>query len=215
MTKQLMFFLFFVISSSLFAQFKYSAGIGLGTSFDIDVEEFNKSISDSGLKEISNYWLPFEYDITIQVYPSLRLGYFKLSNALTPNQSSDDFFLTIIIQGVSVQTFFTFLKRFEANFGMVPLWAKAEFIQKFTAKTAQFQFSTPTEAGIKNRTFGFYSWTGIRVVITSYLAIEGNIGYLRTKFKHNNWKSDGNGNGISGKIDLTKPFLKFGIILGW
>ena len=215
MTKSLVLFIILAITTSLTAQFKYSAGIGLGTSFNANYDEFNTLISDSGLKEVSNYWLPISYDLTFQVYPSIRLGYLRLSNALTPNRSSDDFFLSIIMQGVSIQSFFTFLKRFELNCGLVPLLAKAEFIQEFTAKTSLFQFSTSTRAGAKNRALGFYSWIGMRMFIRSSLALEGNIGYLRTKFKRDNWKSDGENNGVSGEIDLTRPFFKFGIIFGW
>lgn len=201
--------------TSLTAQFKYSAGLGLGVTFDIDVDSFNTSISDSGLKKISDSWLPLEYDFSIQVYPSLRLGYFKLSNALIPNKSSEKFFLVIIMRGVSVQTFFTFLRRFEANFGLVPLLAKAEFVQEFTSKTSKFQFSTSTQAGTKNSAVGLYSWIGLRFYLASFIALEGNIGYLRVKFKGSNWKSEGEGIGVSGKIDLTKPFFRFGIVLGW
>ena len=201
--------------TSLTAQFKYSAGLGLGATFNVDVDSFNTSISDSGLKKIKDNWLPLEYDFSIQVYPSLRLGYFKLSNALIPNKSSEKFFLVIIMRGVSVQTFFTFLRRFEANFGLVPLLAKAEFVQEFTSKTSQFQFSTSTQAGTKNSAVGLYSWIGLRFYLASFIALEGNIGYLRVKFKGGNWKSEGEGNGVSGKIDLTKPFFRFGIVLGW
>lgn len=202
--------------TSLTAQFKYSAGLGLGVTFNVDVDSFNTSISDSGLKKVSNNWLPLEYDFSIQVYPSLRLGYFKLSNALIPNKSSENFFLVIIMRGISVQTFFTFMKRFEANFGIAPLRAKAEFFQRdLTASTKTFQFSTSTQAGTKNSALGLYSWMGLRFYLASFIALEGNIGYLRVKFKGGNWKSEGGSNGVSGKIDLTKPFFRFGIVLGW
>lgn len=196
------------------AQFKYSAGLGLAATFP-DYSQFNNSIGDS-LDKIGSGWFPLGYDISIQIYPSVRLGYFKLSNALLPKKSSEDFILSMVMRGVSIQTFFTFLRRFEANFGIVPLLGQADFSQKdITATTTHFQFPTTTKAGTRNSTFGFYSWTGLRYYLSSFLAVEAHMGYLRCKFKGNKWKGNGQGVGVSGKIDLSKPLFRFGVVFGW
>lgn len=196
------------------AQFKYSVGTGLAITFP-NYSGFNSSISDS-LKEIGSGWFPLGYDVSIQIYPSVRLGYFKLSSALLPKKSSEDFILSMVMRGLSIQTFFTFLRRFEANFGIVPLLGLADFSQKdITARTTPFQFSTTTKAGTRNSTFGLYSWTGLRFYLSSFLALEAHMGYLRCKFKGNKWKGNGQGAGVSGKIDLSKPLFRFGVVFGW
>lgn len=203
-----------MLSVPLCAQYKYSVGLGVGVGFP-DPSKFNTAIADSDLSAISSFWMPLSYSISAQVYPSFRIGYMKVSSYLLPNKSSENFALPMALRGISAEAFFTFFKRFEANFGVAPVLGRAEFLQKeITAKTSKFGLSTTAEAGFKNSAFGLYSWMGVRMYLMSFLAIEGNIGYLRAKFDGSKWKSD-SGSGISGAIDLTKPFLRFGVVFGW
>lgn len=197
------------------AQFRYTAGLGLGLTFP-DYTKFNEAIKDSSLEELKAGWFPLAYSFSLQVYPSLRVGYFKLSSTLLPKKSSKEFVLATVMRGVSAETFFTFWRRFEANFGLVPLLAQAEFVQKDAeAKTTPFQFSASTKAGIRNTTFGFYSWVGLRFYLGSFLAVEANIGYLRTRFKGDKWKDGDKRSSVKGKIDMTQPFFRFGVVAGW
>jgi|TARA_Y100000310_G_scaffold92358_1_gene89988 hypothetical protein len=203
-----------LLSTPLCAQFKYNAGLGVGVSFP-DPSNFNTAIADSDLTAISSFWMPLNYSISVQVYPSFRIGYLKVSSYILPNKSSDNFVLPMALRGISAEAFFTFFKLFEANFGVAPVLGKAEFLQKdITTKTSKFGLSTTAEAGFKNSAFGLYSWVGVRMYLMSFLAVEGNIGYLRAKFDGGKWKSD-SGSGISGAIDLTKPFIRFGAVVGW
>lgn len=212
---RLIFTSLFIAVSFLQAQFKYSVGLGAGVTFP-DYTQFNHSIADSGVGELGPGWFPLNYEFSVQVYPSVRIGYLKLSNSLLPNEASNDFVLVMVMRGISLQTFFTFFKRFEANFGIVPMLGKAEFLQRnLEVKTEPFLFSASTQAGTTNSVFGFYSWTGVRMYLGSSLAVEANVGYFRAKFKGDKWKSEGDGNGISGNIDLTRPAFRFSIVIGW
>lgn len=203
-----------LFSVPLCAQFKYSVGLGVGVGFP-DPSKFNTSISDSDLTAVSSFWMPLSYSISVQAYPSFRIGYLKVSSYVLPNKSSDNFVLPMALRGISAEAFFTFFKRFEAKFGVAPIIGKAEFLQKdITARTSKFGLSTTAKAGFRNSAFGLYSWMGIRMYLMSFIAVEGNIGYLRAKFDGGKWKSS-TGSGISGAIDLTKPFLRFGVVAGW
>ncbi|MFQ6673902.1 MAG: hypothetical protein ACE5GH_03835 [Fidelibacterota bacterium] len=209
--------LIFVIATSLSAQFNYSASAGLGLPFPSpDFDQFNATISDSGLDKIASLWLPLAFDFSVKVYPSLRVGYFRLSSSLIKNRSSDDWALAITMSGISVQTYFTFLKRFEARFGFAPMLAKADFSQgKRKAETSPFRLSSSTKAGIQHRSFAYYSWMGVRFHLTTFLALEATLGHLKATFKGNKWKSEGKETDLTGKIDLTRPLFRFGVVLGW
>ncbi|MEE9166619.1 MAG: hypothetical protein V3U24_04035 [Candidatus Neomarinimicrobiota bacterium] len=205
----------FVAVTAVSGQFKYSAGLGLGVIYP-DYSQFNDSIKDSLDKKVGPLWLPFGYDISVQVYPSVRLGYFRLSNALIPEKSSDDFVLIMLMRGISIQTFFTFFRRFEANFGFALLLGKAEFIQQnIEAPSSHFQFSATTRAGTRNGNSALYTWTGVRYYIGTFLAVEANLGYLRGKFKGDKWTNGGDEEAVFGTINLSKPAFRFGIIFGW
>jgi len=200
------------------AQFKYSAGIGSGI-FIPDFTEFNTVISDSGLSAISGFWMPLAYDFSIKIYPSLRVGYFRYSSALTAkiiNGSSDNFSLDISMNGFSVQTFFSFFDRFEALFGLAPLLGSAEFTQdELTATTSPFQISTTTEAGMKHSFFAYYSWISVRYHLNHWLALEAAMGYLDAEIKGDSWKNGDQEIGINAGMKLSSPTGRFGVVFGW
>ncbi|MFQ6616686.1 MAG: hypothetical protein ACE5HZ_07990 [Fidelibacterota bacterium] len=205
----------FLALSCAAGQFRYSAGAGLAVVFPApDMEQFNSTLSDSGLNEVSPFWVPTAVAISVQAYPSLRLGYLRYSNLLLKNRSSENWALTISMVGLSVESFFSFLKRFEANFGFSPMLAKADFSQ--TETTAQGSpFGPSSSAGIQHRSMAYVSWVGLRFYLNSLVALEATTGYLNLTFKGDGWKSEGQETAIQGKIDMSRPMLAFGIVVGW
>ena len=209
--------LFIILLSPAQSQFKYSVNFGAGFALP-DFTEFNTAISDSGLDKLGSIWLPTTFDFSYKLYPSFRVGLFRHSNSLIKNKSSQDFSLVIKFTGIYAQSFFTFSKRFEAFFGLAPMIGKADFSQtptKIQATTTPFQFTINSEAGMYKRFFAFYAMGGVRFYLLSFLALEGSVGYLNAFFSDGNWKSDGNDINFKSKIDLDKPVMNFGIVLGW
>ncbi len=209
--------LFILLLSTAQSQFKYSVNFGVGFVLP-DFTEFNTAISDSGLSKLGATWLPTTFDFSYKVYPSFRVGFFRHSNSLIKNKSSQDFSLVIKFTGIYAQSFFTFLNKFEAFFGLAPMIGKTDFSQsptKVPATTTPFQFTTDSEAGMYNRFLAFYAMGGVRYYLLSFLALEGSVGYLNAFFSGDNWKSEGNEINFKSKIDLDKPVANFGIVLGW
>lgn len=201
--------------SCLPAQFKYSVGTGIGIQFP-DFTEFNTTISDTGLTKVSEIWLPLSYDISFKVYPSIRLGFFRFSNTLIKNKSSSGFSQYITMNGISIQTFFVFLNRFEAVFGMAPMLSRINFYQeKITAETSPFQFSTETKAGIHNTFFSYYSWVGVRFHLNTWLALDGTLGFIKSNIKKDAWKNEKKDVDLNMGIDMTKPLYRLGLVVGW
>ncbi|MFQ6607930.1 MAG: hypothetical protein ACE5EE_05255 [Fidelibacterota bacterium] len=163
--------------------------------------------------------MPLAYDFSYKIYPSLRVGYFRYSSALTSkiiNGSSDNFTLTFKMNGISLQTFFSFFERYEAIFGLAPLLGRAQFTQEdLTASTSPFQMSTTTQAGMTHAFFAYYSWMGIRLHLNHWLALEGTIGYLDAEIKGNSWKNEKQKIDIKGGMDLSGPTGRIGVVLGW
>lgn len=203
--------------SLLPGQFRYSAGVGLAITLPVpDIEEFNSTLSDSGLAEVSAFWIPTSFAVSVQAYPSVRLGYVRFSNGPLKNRSSQNWALTIRMAGISVETFFTFLKRFEANFGFAPMLAKADFSQAdITAQSSHFQLTASTSAGIQHRSTAYATWMGVRFYLNTFLALEVTTGYVNLTFKGDAWKSAGEETSLQGKIDMSRPLIRFGIAAGW
>lgn len=203
------------ILSSLSAQYKVGYRLGLGLGFT-DPKKLNESLSEQELGAIGSMWMPLNYDLSVNIYPSLRVGYKKLSTRLiTYNRSSGDYILPIVFRGITAESYFTFWRKIEANFGMAPLYGKAEFMnKKVTASDETLGVENTTTASITNSAFGLYSWVGVRMYLLSFLSVEGSVGYMYAKFG-NQWKAAEGSTNISGGIDLSKPFIRVAAIAGW
>ena len=201
------------------AQFKQSAGVGMGIFIPEGMaaeSSFNTAIKDSGLSRISAVWLPLTYDFSVTVYPSLKLGYFRYSSAILSNLSSNNFAFSIVMNGMSVQTFFTFMNTFEATFGMVPMLGSANFIQdELTAATSPFQLATSTEGGMSHSFIAYYSWIGLRYHLKHWLALEMALGYLDAEIDGKSWKNNGEIVDFQADMKLSGPTLRFGVVFGW
>ena len=216
MIKKLSHIIFILIfTSSVQGQYKISYRLGLGIGFT-KPDNFNSSLSSIELSKIGSTWFPIHHDLSINIYPSLRIGYKKLSTKLiTYNRSSNNYILPIVFHGINIESFFTFRKRLEINFGLSPMLGNAKFINnKLTATDEKLGIESKTTAEIKNSTFGFYSSIGLRMYLMSFLSIDGSVGYIYAKFDEK-WKSKANENPISGSIDMTKPFFQISTVVGW
>lgn len=209
--------LIFLAFSSLTGQFRYSVGAGLGGVFPApDMDGFNSMLADSGLDQVSPLWIPTAFMVSVQAHPSLRVGYVHYSNGLLKNRSSDNWALTITTTGILVETYFTIVRRMEANFGFAPMIARADFSQtEISATTSPFQLPTSTSAGIQHGAMAYASWVGGRFYVNPFLAVELTAGYLNLTFKGDGWKSDGQDTTITGKIDLSRPLVRFALVVGW
>lgn len=208
--------IFLLSISFLPAQFKYSVGTGIAFSWP-DFTDFNKTLSDSGISQVSEFIMPISYDFSVKIYPSLRVGYYRFSTSLfTYNKSSHNFRLVLKMNGIGAQTYFTFFKRFEADFGIVPMLGKYSFYQhEVTAVTTPFQFSTTTKAGIDKSFFAYYSWIGLRMHLKHYLALEGKLGFMKSFMGDGDWKSESGETKLKMSIDMNQPVYQFGVVLGW
>ena len=119
MIKKISYIIFiFIFSSSIQAQYKISYRLGLGMGFT-KPDNFNLSLSSIELSKIGSTWFPLHHDLSINIYPSLRIGYKKLSTKLlTYNRSSNNYILPIVFHGINIESFFTFRNIFEINFGL-------------------------------------------------------------------------------------------------
>ena len=172
-----------IFLSPLSAQYKVGYRIGLGIGFT-KPDKFNDSLVEQELSKIGSAWFPLNYDLSVNIYPSLRVGYKKLSTRLiTYNRSSGDYILPIVYRGITAESYFTFWKRFEANFGFSPMYGRAVFMnKKLTASDETLGVESSTTAEITNSAFGFYSWVGVRMYLFSFLSVEGSVGYMYSKF---------------------------------
>ena len=129
-------------------------------------DNFNLSLSSIELSKIGSTWFPLHHDLSINIYPSLRIGYKKLSTKLlTYNRSSNNYILPIVFHGINIESFFTFRNRFEINFGLSPMLGSAKFINnKLTVTDEKLGVEGKTTAEIKNSTLGFYSSIGLRML---------------------------------------------------
>ena len=201
--------------SPLSAQYKVSYRLGLGLGFT-DPKQFNESLSAQELGTIGSMWFPLNYDLSVNIYPSLRVGYKKLSTRLiTYNRSSGDYILPIVFRGITAESYFTFRNRFEANFGISPMFGSAAFMnKKLTASDETLGVESSTTAEVTNSAFGFFSWVGVRLYLLPFFSIEGSAGYLYAKFD-DSWKSASGSTPISGQIKMSKPFLRVAAVAGW
>lgn len=209
--------LIFLLLCCVSAQFRYSAGAGLAVTFPApDMDEFNSTLDDSGLSKVSPYWIPTSFAVSVEAYPSVRLGYVRYSNGLLKNRSSQDWALTVSMSGISVESFLVFLKRFEGTFGFELMLARADFSQtEISAESSPFQLPTRTSVGIQHRSTAFASWLGLKFYLNSFLALEATMGYLNLAFKGTGWKSGGQETDVRGMIDMSRPVFGFGIVGGW
>ncbi len=191
----------------------YRLGLGLGFT---DPKKFNESLSEQELGAIGSMWFPVNYDLSLNVYPSLRVGYKKLSTRLiTYNRSSGDYILPIAFRGITAESYFTFWNRFEANFGISPMYGSAAFMnKKVTATDETLGVESSTTAEVTNGAFGFFSWIGVRMYILSFFSVEGSAGYLYAKFD-DSWNASSGSSSISGEIKMSKPFLRVSAVVGW
>ena len=205
----------FFTTSILQGQYKISYKFGLGIGFT-KPDNFNTSLASLELSKVGSIWFPLHHDISINIYPSLRLGYKRLSTKLiTYNKSSDNYILPIVFNGVNIESFFTIKKKIEFNFGLSPMIGKASFVnKKLTVTDQKLGVEGKTTAEVKNSTFGFYSSVGLRMYLFSFLSIDGSVGYIYAKFDEK-WQSKANENPISGSIDMTKPFFQISTVIGW
>ena len=203
------------LASPLTAQYKVSYRLGLGIGFT-DPKKFNESLSEQELGAIGSMWFPLNYDFSLNIYPSIRVGYKKLSTRLiTYNRSSGDYILPIVFRGITAESYFTFWNQFEANFGISPMVGSAAFMnKKLTATDETLGVESSTTAEVTNSAFGFFSWIGVRMYILSFLSVEGSTGYLYAKFD-DSWKAKSGSTSISGDIKMSKPFLRVAAIVGW
>lgn len=204
-----------LLATPLLCQYKVSYRLGLGLGF-MKPEKFNESLVQQELDAIGSMWFPLNYDLSINVYPSLRIGYKKLSTSLiTYNRSSGNYILPIIFRGPVVESFFTFRKQFEANFGISPMYGTAMFMnKKLTASDETLGVESSTTAKITNGTLGFLSWVGVRMYVLSFFSIEASTGYLYAKFD-DKWKAKNGNTSISGGINMSKPFMRVSAVVGW
>ena len=80
MIKKISYIIFiFIFSSSIQAQYKISYRLGLGMGFT-KTDNFNLSLSSIELSKIGSTWFPLHHDLSINIYPSLRIGYKKLED---------------------------------------------------------------------------------------------------------------------------------------
>ncbi len=214
-----LFIILLFLSNFSSAQFNYSAGVGMGIFIPEGMAadaSFNTAIKDSGLSRISAFWLPLTYDFSVTVYPSVKLGYFRYSSAILSNLSSNNFAFSVVMNGMSVQTFFSFMNKFEATFGMVPLLGSANFIQdELTATTTPFQLATSTKGGMSHGLFAYYSWIGLRFHLKHWLALETALGYLDAEIDGKSWKNNGEDVDFQADMKLSGPTLRFGVVFGW
>ena len=204
-----------IFFSPLSAQYKVGYRIGLGIGFT-KPDKFNDSLAEQEMSKIGSAWFPLNYDVSINIYPSLRVGYKKLSTRLiTYNRSSGDYILPIVYRGITAESYFTFWKRFEANFGFSPMYGKAVFMnKKLTASDETLGVESSTTAEVTNSAFGFFSWVGVRLYLLPFFSVEGSAGYLYAKFD-DSWKSASGSTPISGQIKMSKPFLRVAAVAGW
>tara|TARA_B100000378_G_C18043422_1_gene411284 strand:+ start:441 stop:1112 length:672 start_codon:yes stop_codon:yes gene_type:complete len=204
-----------IFFSPLPAQYKVGYRIGLGIGFT-KPDKFNDSLAEQEMSKIGSAWFPLNYDLSVNIYPSLRVGYKKLSTRLiTYNRSSGDYILPIVYRGIMAESYFTFWKRFEANFGFSPMYGKAVFMnKKLTASDETLGVESSTTAEITNSAFGFYSWVGMRMYLLSFVSVEGSVGYMYSKFG-DKWKAKKGSSNFSGGINMTKPFLRVAAVVGW
>lgn len=204
-----------ILFSPLPAQYKVGYRIGLGIGFT-KPDKFNDSLAEQEMSKIGSAWFPLNYDLSVNIYPSLRVGYKKLSTRLiTYNRSSGDYILPIVYRGIMAESYFTFWKRFEANFGFSPMYGKAVFMnKKLTASDETLGVESSTTAEITNSAFGFYSWVGMRMYLLSFVSVEGSVGYMYSKFG-DKWKAKKGSSNFSGGINMTKPFLRVAAVVGW
>jgi hypothetical protein len=214
-----LFIILLFLSNFSSAQFNYSTGVGMGIFIPEGMAAdapFNTAIKDSGLSRISQFWLPLTYDFSVTVYPSVKLGYFRYSSAILSNLSSNNFAFSVVMNGMSVQTFFSFMNKFEATFGMVPLIGSANFIQdELPAITTPFDLATSTEGGMSHSFVAYYSWIGLRYHLKHWLALETALGYLDAEIDGKSWKNNGETVDFQADIKLSGPTLRFGVVFGW
>ena len=80
-----------ILVTPIYSQYKFSYRLGLGLGFTKPTK-FNESLSEQELSSIGSMWFPINYDFSVNVYPSIRLGYKKLSTSLiTYNRSSENY----------------------------------------------------------------------------------------------------------------------------
>ena len=204
-----------ILVTPIYSQYKFSYRLGLGLGFT-NPTKFNESLSEQELTTIGSMWFPINYDFSVNIYPSIRVGYKKLSTSLiTYNRSSGNYILPIIFRGPTIESFFTFKRRLEANFGISAMYGNAKFMnRKLTVNDETLGVESSTTAEISNGTLGIFNWIGVRMYILSFMSVEGSAGYLYGKFD-NTWKAKKGSTSISGGINMSKPFFRISAIIGW
>jgi len=204
-----------ILVTPIYSQYKFSYRLGLGLGFTKPTK-FNESLSEQELSSIGSMWFPINYDFSVNVYPSIRLGYKKLSTSLiTYNRSSENYILPIIFRGLTIESFFTFKKRFEANFGISPMYGNVKFMnKKLTVNDETLGVESSTTSEISNGTLGLFNWIGVRMYILSFMSVEGSAGYIYAKFD-DKWKAKKGSTSISGGINMSKPFFRIATVIGW